>query len=87
MSHVSSSLGIYSPRAEEMSLTASINPGSTVLYLNLATSAPVWFAIGAVDERDSLESEAAAMDRLAELATEAAARLRALAMHPGEEAA
>ncbi|MBO4274941.1 hypothetical protein [Microbispora triticiradicis] len=71
MSTVQMSAAIREPRAEEMSL--DFNAELQVSFLTVS-SEHVWFSLGAADA--DLSAEAAAMDRLAELATEAAARLR-----------
>ncbi|WP_182876111.1 hypothetical protein [Microbispora sp. H10670] len=76
MSDIHTSVAIYRPRAEEMSL--DFNAERQVSFLTVS-SRHVWFALGAAGS--DLAAEAAAMDRLAELAAEAAARLREAAAH------
>ncbi|MFC3982482.1 hypothetical protein [Streptosporangium jomthongense] len=83
MSRVNAGVTIRDPRAAEMSLQASTAPGSDVLFLTISWD-HVWFSVGAEGD---LEAEAAAMDRLAELATETAARLRSLATARTERSA
>ncbi|GAA2279276.1 hypothetical protein GCM10010149_23750 [Nonomuraea roseoviolacea subsp. roseoviolacea] len=73
MSEVRAGVSIYQPRASEMTLRP--HPESETLFFTLSTD-HVWFALNAADS--DVAAEAEAMDRLAELATEAAARLRAL---------
>ncbi|MFD0891530.1 hypothetical protein ACFQ08_43865, partial [Streptosporangium algeriense] len=72
MSRVHAGVTIRDPRAAEMSLRPHTEPGPDVLFLTLSHH-HVWFSLGAEGD---LEAEAAAMDRLAELASDAAARLR-----------
>lgn len=71
-SRVSVSAAIYDPRADDMQLRDS---KSDALFLTIADH--IWFGLRLVGS--DMEAEAAAMDRLAELATEAAARLRSVA--------
>ncbi|WP_147425469.1 hypothetical protein [Bailinhaonella thermotolerans] len=78
MSEIYHQTSIFYPRAEEMSLQDSEHSDS--LYLNLARE--VWLSLGAVEA--DLEAEAAAMDRLAELAGQAAAQLRDRSAKAGE---
>ncbi|MEU7004471.1 hypothetical protein [Nonomuraea sp. NPDC046570] len=82
MSQVSAGIAVYDPRAEEMHLNAR----SGWLFLTVARN-HVWFALNHSTSDGDVEAEAAAMDRLAELAVEAAARLRALAAAPAIETA
>lgn len=74
MSRVRASASIHEPRAAEMRLTASAE--SDALFLTVSDD-HVWFCLN--PSAGDLEAEAEAMDRLAELATEAAARLRSIA--------
>ena len=73
MSTTGLNLAIYDPRAEEMSLRDSTE--SAAMFLTISHQ-HVWFALNR--DGDDVQAQAAAMDRLAELAAEAAARLRAL---------
>ncbi|MEU9832731.1 NUDIX domain-containing protein [Streptosporangium sp. NPDC048047] len=74
-SHLAASVGIYAPRSAEMRLTTLADaPSSGLLVLHIS-NAPAWFALNSTGA--DIEAEAEAMERLAELATEAAARLRA----------
>lgn len=70
MSQLDADITIREPRAEDFSLYQS--PTIDGLSLRLAGAAPVRFSLGWSDR----EAEAQAMDRLAELAAEAAAWLR-----------
>lgn len=74
MSKVSAGVAIYKPCAGEMRLELSSESDS--LFLTLSNY-HVWFALNS--NGADVAAEAAAMERLAELAVEAAARLRALA--------
>ncbi|HUR06155.1 MAG TPA: hypothetical protein VM347_26650 [Nonomuraea sp.] len=72
MSHISAGVAVYDPRATEMGLRASADGSS--LFLTL-TSNHVWFALAGAHA--DLAAEAEAMDRLAVLAAESAATIRA----------
>ncbi|WP_169948631.1 hypothetical protein [Microbispora sp. H11081] len=83
MSTTNVNLAIYEPRAEEMSLKDGTK--SAAMFLTISHE-HVWFALNLTG--DDVQAQAAAMDRLAELAIEAAARLRALSpTRTGEVAA
>lgn len=82
MSRTHVDLAIYEPRAEEMSLKDSTE--SSAMFLIISRH-HVWFALNL--DGDDVQAQAAAMDRLAELAAEAAARLRALSPSASGEVA
>ncbi|RGA04482.1 hypothetical protein DI270_013395 [Microbispora triticiradicis] len=71
MSDIYTTVSIYEPRAKEMSLDLSTELKTSFLFLSHTS---LYFALGA--DGSDLAAEAAAMDRLAELATSAAAHLR-----------
>ncbi|MBN6052699.1 hypothetical protein JYK22_12245, partial [Nonomuraea sp. RK-328] len=73
MSEVRAGVSIYQPCASEMTLRP--HPESEILFFTLSTD-HVWFVLNTIGS--DLAAEAEAMERLAELASEAAARLRAL---------
>ncbi|GAA0949183.1 hypothetical protein [Nonomuraea longicatena] len=77
-----STLTVHKPRASEMSLMDTTLPKSHALYLEL--NGTVWVALNS--RGSDLAAEIEAMERLADLATEAAARLRALSQSPAEAA-
>jgi len=79
MSHVQAGIAVYDPRATEMRLRASEDGSS--LFLTLADDR-VWFTLagGGAD----LAAEAEAMERLAVLAAESAAAIRARIPEAGE---
>jgi uncharacterized protein GlcG (DUF336 family) len=70
-SHVNVCVAIHDPRAHEMRLNRL--SGSDTLTLTVSTS-HVWFNLGSVGSDRA--ADAAAMERLAALATEAAVLLR-----------
>ncbi|MEV0197382.1 hypothetical protein [Nonomuraea sp. NPDC050691] len=74
MSRINASVTLFQPRAAEMELETG--PMSGALFLTVSDQ-PVFIALNT--SRSDVAAEVAAMERLAELATEAAARLRALA--------
>lgn len=74
MSRINASVTIFQPRAAEMELETGLKSGA--LFLTLSDQ-PVFIALNT--SRSDVAAEVAAMERLAELAGEAAARLRALA--------
>ncbi|MEU4226001.1 hypothetical protein AB0F17_17030 [Nonomuraea sp. NPDC026600] len=79
MSHVQAGIAVYDPRPGEMRLRASEDGSS--LFLTLADDR-VWFALAGAGA--DLAAEAAAMDRLAVLAAESAATIRARLAEAGE---
>ncbi|GAA0948561.1 hypothetical protein [Nonomuraea longicatena] len=81
MSTVRASAAIYRPRAAEMTLRDSTDPDSDAMFLTLAQD-HVWITLNGSSADPAAEAEA--MERLADLATEAAARLRALPQAPAE---
>ncbi|MGC5009785.1 hypothetical protein ACLQ2R_03365 [Streptosporangium sp. DT93] len=76
---ISNTTVIRHPDAAGMRLEEGGRPGT--YWLNLTDGIDVYFSLGGL----SAEADAAAMDRLAELATEAAAKLRA--PRPAEQSA
>lgn len=72
MSHIDAELTIRDPRAHDMRILHQ--PDIPLISLHLAGPSRVWFALGT--HYSDREAEAAAMDRLADLATQAAALLR-----------
>ncbi|MEU8104502.1 hypothetical protein AB0C18_12360 [Nonomuraea muscovyensis] len=72
MSHISASVHFNAPRAGEMELATSAKTGALFLHLS---EHDVTIILNSV--RSDVAAEIAAMDRLAELASEAASRLRA----------
>lgn len=73
MSETSVTMAIYQPHAHEMTL----RPSTETKVLYLALSRDVWFSLNS--NGCDVTAEAEAVDRLAELASEAAAQLRAIA--------
>jgi hypothetical protein len=81
MAHTTVAAAIHDPRPHDMRIHAGDqDPDTAYLYLDYGN---VWFAL---NRRNTAAAQADAMDRLAELATQAAAWLRGGDLHATSEA-